>query len=217
MRGFEAWAKRFVVSPESLEAEEARRIADERRAAAELAATSIEYLKACGVGSIEAAPIAAGVEATEAWYAMVEFVASDKIALLLLGGAGSGKTVASCGALLWARRRVVRHDGDGLFVTSDRLARASYFDAGFYDSLCSERMLVVDDVGVEQASSTYAATLDGLVNERVRNGRRTVLTTNLSKAAFAARFAPAGSRLASRLFGYGMSRDVGNADLRRNS
>lgn len=206
-------------------AEEERRQEERARAwhAKELAERAPRFLEACGVGPLHAeVALRTDLKATPALDAVQRFLASDTLFLLIHGGCGAGKTVAAVKALLSEHRSTAWGWDDpdscaGQFVSADMLARMSYFDLEKHKRLCRARLLVVDDVGVEQSSSTFLAGLDGLLNERMSHKRRTILSTNLGLEEFKARFAKPGSRLASRFAQHGMVAGVGNEDLRRAS
>lgn len=199
----EAW-NAAIAEEERLERirEDAER---ERRRQAE----APERLVRCGVGELEADAFRAGLRPTPALDAVRRWIEGDRLMLLLHGGAGSGKSVAGATVMLQGAEEGCR------FITADWFARLSYFDMERYEPLCRARWLVLDDIGIEQNSSTFLASLEGLTSERLRHKRRTVLTTNLSPAEFAERFAKAGSRLASRLHQHAMVAGTGADDLRR--
>ena len=203
----EAWAEDDLRAQARVRQDAERRMAD----------TAPQYLLACGAGELEAAKFRAGLFATDAREAAARFVKGDKLILLLHGGTGAGKTIAACEALLLARNPRAPHTPNGRFATADQLARLSYYDGEAYEPLCRAPWLVLDDLGTEQGSSTFTATLDGLTNERVRHARRTVITSNLALKAFSDKYAPMGSRLASRLAQVGMVAGAGTNDLRRAS
>jgi len=168
-----------------------------------------EYLKACGVGSLETGVVVKGLEPRESRVVTKEWLAGTKLMLVLHGGPGSGKTVAACEALLDPRYRRA-----GRFITAYQLSRESYYERDFHLANEKAGLLVVDDIGQEQLAGPFLATLDGLLSERIRWERRTILTANLSMEDFQNRFAPKGSRLASRLAGYAVAKGTGSEDWR---
>lgn len=60
------------------------------------------------------------------------------------------------------------------------------------------RNLVIDEVGAEKASDYTISQLSELIDERYELGRRTVITSNLSLAELAAKFAPNGDGLSAK-------------------
>lgn len=195
--------------------EDDRRLNEKRKAERQalLIRTAPEFLARCGVGELQLDAFRAGLKPTQARDVVAQFVASEKLICLLHGGAGAGKTIAAAEALL-ASRRGFEHNG-AAWTSAGALARLSYYDAEAFARFAHAPWLVVDDLGVEQGSSTFGATLDELLDTRINAKRRTVLTTNLDLATFSQRYAPRGSRLASRLAGYALVSTAGNTDLRR--
>lgn len=194
------------------EARQRKRSEAARRAALER--TIPEFLARCGVGELQLDAFREGLKPTQARQVIADFIASQKLLCLMHGGAGSGKTIAAAESLL-ARRRSIEHNGE-IWLSAGTLARMSYYDESGFARLVSAPWLVIDDLGVEQSSSTFAATLDEVVDTRINSKRRTVLTTNLDLATFSARYAQKGSRFASRLAGYAFVSGAGNEDLRRS-
>ena len=178
--------------------------------------TAADYLARCGVGELEAEILTTPAKLEERLprAEVKRWIESPKMVLLLHGGTGSGKTIAAAEALLAVRDPKVRHESDGRFITAYRLSRLSYYERDFHDANEQARLLVVDDIGQEQLSGPFLATLDGLLSERIRSKRRTILTADLSVEDFNKRFAPARSRLASRLAAYGVARGCGSEDWR---
>lgn len=143
----------------------------------------------CGEGLSESASLTA----VRRWMAL------DAVppVLVLSGGTGSGKTVAAAWAL-------ANSPHGGRWRTASQLARA--FAGSFGESVeeqqgaCECRLLVLDDLGAETApASRVAGMLVELLEcrQRAPARTRTVVTTNLDRTAFAARYGDA--RLASRM------------------
>jgi DNA replication protein DnaC len=138
--------------------------------------------------------------------------------LVLSGGTGTGKSVAAAWAL--AENRT------GIWRTAAQLCRtfaASFGDQYEDQELCfTAGLLVADDVGaeLERERERMGATLVELLEHRKRSARymRTIISTNLNRAAFERRYAS--ERLLSR-----MAREAGvvawvetkDADLRRRA
>lgn len=132
--------------------------------------------------------------------------------LLLAGTVGVGKTVAA----LWfldapkmisepgdfgSPPRKVTREATGRFVTAEELAKASSY-GDFWDPLREAPRLVIDDLGTEalDAKGHALANIAGLLTHRHSHGLRTLLTTNLTRSQFEARYtAHDGGRLRDRL------------------
>lgn len=127
--------------------------------------------------------------------------------LVLLGPAGRGKTVACAWAIA---------EEAGRYMTAKKLERLFLAQ---YGAVLEEQdramryrgLLVVDDVGTELKRDEFTSSLYEVVNARQGAGRRTILTTNLSRKEFEARYRDA--RLLSRLRRAEFAADAG-ADLR---
>lgn len=129
--------------------------------------------------------------------------------LALAGGPGCGKSVAAA----W----VVATAG-GLWVSAEQAVRV--FASNFGEPLEEQRrlrecgLLVVDDVGTELDAQRMAAALIELLNARKSRRRRTVLTLNLGKSAFVARYAS--DRLGDRMHESCEWVSCGGENLRRS-
>lgn len=141
----------------------------------------------------------AALQHAKAWHT------SGATFLLLLGVPGTGKTTAAGWVLsqLWASYGdpPIRHflASNGRMVVADDLARLSYFGPEAAKTrLRLERVpvLVVDELGAEQRTDGWVATLNALVNERYGSKRRTVLVSNLSTQEFGERY---GRRVLDRI------------------
>lgn len=60
------------------------------------------------------------------------------------------------------------------------------------------RNLVIDEVGAEKASDYTISQLSELIDERYELGKRTIITSNLSLAELAVKFAPLGDGLSAK-------------------
>ncbi len=121
-----------------------------------------------------------------------ELVAGSKKSLILSGPTGTGKThLAAC----IANRVIIPTDAkSGLrtkFITSaDYLAeiRASWdaktrtrFESEIRDGLASFDLLLIDEVGVNDRMTNAADLWSALIDQRYREQRPTIITTNLPK------------------------------------
>lgn len=126
------------------------------------------------------------------------WLASDSPSLVMHGGTGCGKTFAA----MWL---VATHERGAAFVRGHALARWPAWKEPILeaDEECPWRvnlrtvsLLLVDDVGGEQQADTIRATLQDLLDHRLDNGLRTVITTNLGMQEFGERYgAPMMSRI----------------------
>ena len=104
--------------------------------------------------------------------------------LILRGGFGTGKTTAACAvAIEVAKRHPVR------FVTMpDLIARATDFERGGMDCFRNTRLLVLDDLGKERGTEFAVSEVYSVIDFRVREGKPTVITTNLDSAGLMRHF-----------------------------
>ncbi len=131
------------------------------------------------------------MSAARTWWAQGD---TRKAWLVLLGGVGTGKTVAAS----WLALEALRDGQTAAYVRSSALARVSSFDEGRIelDRLKRVGLLVVDDVGAEHLTGHAAATLNDLFDTRHAQRRHTVVCANLEGKQLAERL---GERLADRI------------------
>lgn len=113
-------------------------------------------------------------------------------AIVLLGAAGAGKTVA---ATWWALQR----DHAPAFVRASSFAAASRYDREERAGWMRAGALVLDDLGAEyvDAKGSFLTDLDELVDLYYGDGRPLVITTNIpTRPEFEARYQ---NRIADRL------------------
>ena len=123
--------------------------------------------------------------------------------LLLLGATGLGKTLAAslvvtdfCARWPWNAQPSGNAHAPVHFVEAKQLTHASAFDAEkerYLQALKDCRLLVLDDVGDEGTDLGRGAVAD-LLAHRGDNGRRTVVTSNLTRDGFKARYGEAVAR-----------------------
>lgn len=137
-----------------------------------------------------------------------EFATSGRPILVLLGGVGTGKTNAAT----WLAREI-GGARPGL-VRSTALERRGRYDRDHDEWVSSRTFLVVDDLGVEflDGKGAFLSLLDELVDVAIGDGRRLMLTANLSRQDLADRVQ---ARIWSRVCESGMVADCGRDDLRR--
>lgn len=182
----------------------------------------LAHLLACGVPEMEAEIVAHGAADNAATLAVREFSAGPLTFCLLLGGTGSGKTIAAVEALLCSKMRWgpsgetwAYSPTEARFLMAGELARLSYFDADAQRTLGRAeraRWLVLDDLGSELVTDTWRSNLSELIAQRASARRKTLITTNLSGEAFKQRY---DERIASRIRGNGAIIASGAVDLRR--
>lgn len=185
----------------------------------------LAHLRGCGVPDREAEFIAAGVPDRPSVQAVRDFTSSLKTFCLLMGGAGSGKTIAAAEALLAAKmvwdgpalheRNWAYSPSEARFVLSSDLARMSYFELESQQRLwrlCRVPWLVIDDLGSELMTPGWASNLGELILQRNSGRRKTYITTNLGLDLFRERY---DERIVSRIKGDGVVVAFGGEDLRR--
>ncbi len=192
------------------EAERAQREIDER---CDRRSARLDAAKDCRItDEVRAALVAdeglretASLVAARAWYEDV----TRKPWLVLAGNTGCGKSVA-------AAYTIARNGG--LWIRAERLVRVFY--ANFGDQFEEQEkirdcgLLVLDDVASELDASRMQSALIELLDARKSRRQCTVVTTNLSKTAFAARYG--NERLISRLHESVLwVGDGASADMRR--
>lgn len=144
--------------------------------------------------------------------------------LLLMGGPGRGKTVASAWVLAeFARRFRWNERPSGMpqrepaaFVKASGLTHIDSYEKLNQDRLEEMRraeVLVLDDVG-DEASEIGKNTLRTLVIARHDSKRKTILTSNLTREAFARHYGPA---LVDRIQNEGMAVELGGQSMRRKT
>ena len=183
---------------------------DEAAAAARRARQDrLEELRLSGVPKKDRERIVHGrLDSTPALEAARAFLDSGATTILILAGPpGSGKTTASSWLVAQQGAR------GGLFVDQSRLVRRSRYKDEDMAPLEGAGLLVIDDLGSEfaDAKGSFLATLDGLINARYGEQRRTVITTNLASARFVARY---GERIADRIREVGRFVELRAAGLR---
>lgn len=141
-----------------------------------------------------------GIEAIERW------PSGERNVLVLGGVAGCGKTVA---AAWWARQQRVAPQ----FVRASTFASSSRYDRETRDGWLKASALVLDDLGAEylDTKGSLVTDLDELVDVFYGDRRPLVITTNLAKAAFKARY---GERIVDRIRECGHWEAIGGQSLR---
>lgn len=132
--------------------------------------------------------------------------------MFMSGGLGSGKSTLAAAALLHVRKTI--YDKEGRFVPPYVFARVvRNFDGeqGTLDQWFKTRLLVLDDVGATRDTEHLTEKLLHLLQHRYDHLLKTIITSNLSIADFAAHVDP---RAASRLQ-EGAMLDLGTVDQRR--
>lgn len=144
--------------------------------------------------------------------AIARWLDSDRPTLMLVGSVGTGKTHAGYAVTNEAVSRGVltvavqvpdllasmRPGGDSTVAARARTAE----------------LLLLDDLGTEKPSEWTAEQLTALLDARVREGRRTIVTTNSDYATLAARL---GERTMSRLTGGAVVVKLTGDDRRRRT
>jgi DNA replication protein DnaC len=148
-----------------------------------------------------------GLRETEAVKALHRWLESGRTFLLLTGGPGTGKTVASVEAVARLKRaRFARA------VETCRLGLYTHGDVERMAELRRCRLLVLDDLGAEFLSDVWLSQFDELVDYRYGERLRTVFTSNLTPESFRDRY---GARVADRIRHDGQVVRCGDLSLRR--
>lgn len=122
------------------------------------------------------------------WMAM----GADAWCLVLSGQKGCGKSTAA-GYWLWSLARGMRADSavEQKWWTAAQIATLDAFDkAKPLQRLGRQGGLVLDDMGVEylDRNGAFEFKLDGFIDERYGNLRKTIITTNLGVREFGERY-----------------------------
>lgn len=144
---------------------------------------------------------------TRACQLVHEWLGGSQWCRVLSGGVGVGKTVAACIAAVAMRGRYVTAR-----ETSDRL-----FDRQWWHDLERERLVAIDDLGVETRDKEgyWLDRFWAFLDVRYRDKAPLLLTTNLAYPAFEARFLEGdGGRTKDRLRGEAMFSHVEGESLR---
>jgi DNA replication protein DnaC len=140
--------------------------------------------------------------------------------VVVSGPPGCGKTVSACA---WIAAGIVgtsfsyspsgREIRQPYFVTAARLSRWDRYDNDAINVLLRAPRLALDDIGSEYADAkgNFLAVFDEVIADRASNARPTVVTTNLSAAAFKDRY---GERIADRIRESGRFVSLTGASLR---
>ena len=136
--------------------------------------------------------------------------------LLLMGGAGSGKTyLSSCIAnrALERGRTVYYQNSYKLFTMLEgvRFGKAGEDLTAFSDYLYQAELLIIDDLGTEFLTQFTAAALFDLVSTRLNEKKSTIISTNLSFPDMERMYA---QRTTSRLLGEYRQVNLLSRDLR---
>ena len=109
--------------------------------------------------------------------------------LFFYGETGLGKTFLShciAGSLIESSHSVIYYSAFDLF---ESLAKETFGkDAGqegSYDWILDSDLLIIDDLGTELTNAFVTSRLFLILNERLRRGRSTLISTNLSLPSFA--------------------------------
>lgn len=196
----EAWLEDETRNRE-IEAEESRK---------RFVANMPERLQRMGVPALVIDALRAQIR-TPAMEHVMAFNGSSKSILLLLGGPGTGKTVAAASSLIEAPTH------SSVYAQAIDVARLSDFNvehAHELDRVTEARLLVLDDLGAEHANDFWISRLDGIVNRRYAGKLRTIITSNLDAARFKKQY---GERIADRIRQVGMVKSCGNVSMRKGS
>jgi DNA replication protein DnaC len=143
----------------------------------------------------------------------------DPLAVLLMGGVGTGKTTAAAAALVerahvspvqWVDAHRLIRDLQAGFGTPQRESAQRLLDGGK-----NAPALVVDDLDKVRPTEYAAEAIFALVDSREAHRRPLLITTNLRLAELAAKWpAPFGEAIGSRLRGYCAAFELTGGDRR---
>jgi hypothetical protein len=148
------------------------------------------------------------LEETDSVAQVRAFLAEPKVFLLMCGDTGVGKSVAACWAL---------EQKGGLFVEASILLCRPSWDDEHWDPARDARILVIDDLGAEQAGEKNFenTNLLSLMSHRYADLKKTIITTNMTWERFKLRYASAdGGRTIDRLRDAGRVFSVSGRSLR---
>lgn len=134
-------------------------------------------------------------DTTHAMGAAREWDASARWCLVLLGGVGSGKSVAAG----WCAHQSLARGDSAMWLRASEASTASLYGAEAQERALRARgvrLLVLDDLGAEMNSEAWKTWLEDVLGARYANGLRTVITTNLDAEGLKARL---GQRLTDRV------------------
>lgn len=150
------------------------------------------------------------VEGVDATNAVNAIRGSKKLVTVLAGNPGSGKTTAAA-SLLLAQTRIRLVTAVYLASLHPRVRE----DKRELNELARVRHLVIDDVGLEtdNAKGNFRSIFDNLLDFRIGQTLRTVITTNLTQAEFSSE-RHYGARIWSRLGADGDYFELDDPDYR---
>lgn len=125
--------------------------------------------------------------------ALLEQAVQENKGIFLYGITGVGKT-HFMQAIANIKRAKVENFVKMLVEFRYALQKGVYFDK--LKELCNQDYLLIDDIGAEKTSDFVVEFLYLVINERYENGKRTVLTSNLTLDGFKERY---GDRILSRI------------------
>jgi len=128
------------------------------------------------------------------------FPKDSSAGLLFLGGTGLGKThlsAAIANVIAGKGMSVIYESAQQIFDTCDavRFNRMELSERTKYENC---KLLIIDDLGAECITQYSVSAMTSLIDLRIVNGRKTIISTNLTPAAIRKTY---GERMFSRLFG----------------
>jgi hypothetical protein len=147
---------------------------------------------------------------TAAFMATERFMKGPEKFLVMLGNKGVGKTIAA----LWA---VGNYAGE--FVAAESLTTQSRYNAEFWDDLKLTPVLAIDELSAEPKSlkddGWFESKLLALLSFRDLSNRKTIITANINRATFKARYGTgAMERLWDRIVGSNQLEEIAGESLR---
>lgn len=136
-------------------------------------------------------------------YAKALAINATQKGMFLYGGTGCGKTHLAVATL----QEWVKHSG-GMFFTlpnllsllRDNIRNKEQLDK-IMDNVLSTELLVIDDMGTEKFSDWVGERMFQIINDRIINRRKLIITSNFSMEQLEARMEEQGGRIMSRIAG----------------
>lgn len=143
------------------------------------------------------------------------FSGTDDPSWLLMGNTGLGKTHMTSSVAM----EVIRKGFDVVYMTAGSLfsvfERQRFGEGrigdGTDDQFYETDLLIIDDLGTETANQFTLSCLYNIINNRMINGKSTIINTNLNREDIRKRYT---DRIASRLFGEYMPLVFTGRDIR---
>lgn len=125
---------------------------------------------------------------------------SDDKSMIFYGGVGLGKTFMSCAVakeIMDKGKTVLYIRAAKLFVMFEDYRYGRSTDRDFINNVYGCDLLIIDDLGTEMNGANNASVLFDIVNERILDGKKIIINTNLGLGELEKMYT---SRFTSRLY-----------------